>query len=491
MDRITLQTGAGEQTISRHIFGHFSEHLGRCIYEGYWVGEDSPIPNTRGIRNDVVEALRKLRVPNLRWPGGCFADTYHWMDGVGPREQRPAMVNDWWGSIVETNHFGTHEFMDLCEQVGCEPYICGNVGSGTVREMAQWVEYLTFDGQSPMARLRADNGRPEPWTVRLWGVGNENWGCGGNMRPEFYADLYRQYACYCREYGDNKLFRIAGGSASENWHWTRVLMNVAGSYMDGLSFHHYIVPGTWEKKGSATSFTEQEYITTIRKSWAMDDLVTRHGRIMDEYDPKKRVAMVVDEWGIWLDVEPDTNPAFLYQQSSMRDALVAGMHLHIFANHSDRVRMANLAQTVNVLQSPILTDGPKMLLTPTYHVFDMMKVHQDATFLPTQVHAERWAPDGEPLEPISAAASRDADGHVHLSVCNFRHDTPAKVEVALEGASLTKAGGTILSADDVQAHNTYDHPDAVTPVEFDGASIERDTLKLKLPPASLAVVRLT
>ena len=343
MNEITLDVKRAKTTIDRNIYGHFSEHLGRCIYEGYWVGEESPIPNVRGIRSDVIAALRKIKVPVMRWPGGCFADEYHWMDGIGPREQRPAMINTHWGGVVENNHFGTHEFMDLCEQLGCEPYICGNVGSGTVQEMSQWVEYVTFDGKSPMADLRGANGRSEPWKLKYFGVGNENWGCGGRMRPEYYADLYRRYATYARNYGENRLYRIACGARNDDYHWTDVLMEEAGSdqlfggpYMDGLALHYYtqvkrLPDGT--REGSATVFGEDAWIEIIAKALFMDELVRKHSTIMDKYDPAKKVAMIVDEWGTWYAVEPGTHPRFLYQQNSMRDALVAAVSLDIFNNH--------------------------------------------------------------------------------------------------------------------------------------------------------------
>ncbi len=312
-NRAFINGALPEVTIDRHIYGHFAEHLGRCIYEGVWVGEDSPIPNTRGIRNDVVEALRQIRIPNLRWPGGCFADEYHWKYGVGPRDKRPRSINTHWGGVIENNHFGTHEFLDLCEQLDCEPYICGNVGSGTVEEMSQWVEYLTFDGDSSMAAARAENGRQDPWRLKFWGVGNENWGCGGNMRPEYYADLYRRYATYCRNLSDNKLYRIACGAHAADYRWTEVLMREAARLMDGLSLHYYTVPGSWEEKGSATEFDEADWFTTLQKTFFMNELLEKHTAIMDKYDPQRRVALIVDEWGTWYDVGPGTTPGFVFQ----------------------------------------------------------------------------------------------------------------------------------------------------------------------------------
>src|SRR5665213_191582 len=401
--------------INRNLYGQFTEHLGHCIYGGIWVGEDSPIPNTRGIRNDVVAALRKAQVPVVRWPGGCFADEYHWKDGIGPSAQRPKMINTHWGGVVENNHFGTHEFMDFCAQVGCEPYITGNLGSGTVQEMMEWVEYMTSDADSPMANLRRQNGRNEPWHVKYFAIGNEAWGCGGDMRAEFYADNFRRYNTFLKSYGDNHLYRIACGPSDDDYQWTDTVMAIAGSKMNGLSMHYYTLPtGNWKDKGSATQFDEAEWFATLRRTLRMDELITKHSAIMDKYDPQKKVGLIVDEWGNWYNVEPGTNPGFLFQQNTLRDAIVAGLNFHIFQRHADRVVMANIAQLVNVLQSLILTDGPKMTVTPTYHVFEMFKVHQDATALPVDVQTPPYAFGGESIPAVSASASRDKAGRIHL-----------------------------------------------------------------------------
>ncbi|NMA34672.1 MAG: alpha-N-arabinofuranosidase, partial [Clostridiaceae bacterium] len=399
-------------TINKNIYGHFSEHLGRCIYGGIWVGKDSPIPNTDGIRNDVADALKKLRIPVLRWPGGCFADEYHWMDGIGPYEDRPKMINTHWGGVVEDNSLGTHEFMGFCELIGAEPYISGNVGSGTVYEMQQWVEYITFDGKSPMADLRKANGREEPWKLKYFGIGNENWGCGGNMRAEYYADVYKRYATYVRNFGDNRIFKIACGSGNFDTNWTEVLMREAGRFMDGLSLHWYTIPtGNWSDKGSATEFGEDEWFGAMRNTLIMEKLIAMHSNIMDKYDPEKKVAMIVDEWGTWCNVEPGTNPGFLFQQNSVRDALVAGINLNIFNSHCDRVQMANIAQLINVLQSVILTEGEKMVLTPTYHVFDMYKEHMGNKLLQYGFKgAEPVYSFGEERVPaVSVSASRSEE----------------------------------------------------------------------------------
>jgi alpha-N-arabinofuranosidase len=476
--------------ISRHIYGHFAEHLGRCIYDGFWVGPESPIPNLRGIRTDVVEALRGLRIPVLRWPGGCFADEYHWRDGVGPAESRPAMVNTHWGGVIETNRFGTHEFLDLCGQLGCEPYVCGNVGSGTVREMSEWVEYLTLGGKSPMAELRKNNGREGPWPVRFWGVGNENWGCGGNMRPEYYADEFRRYATYCRNYGANKLYKIACGASDFDYGWTEVLMREAGRFMDGLSLHYYVRPGSWEAKGSATQFDEDDWFGLLKKALLLDGMIAKHEKIMDRYDPDRRVGLIVDEWGAWYDVEPGTNPGFLFQQNTLRDALVAGVFLNILNNHSGRVRMANIAQTVNVLQSVVLTDGPKMILTPTYHVFEMFKAHQDATLLPTTLTCAPYRLGKQAVPAVQASASRAESGAVNLSLCNLDPGRALDLVCELRGAKPARAAGRILTAGAVNRCNTFDAPDSVKPAPFDGAAIRDGVLRIALPAKSVVMLEI-
>jgi alpha-N-arabinofuranosidase len=487
---IVIHADRGESRISRYIYGHFAEHLGHCIYGGIWVGEESAIPNTRGIRDDVVEALRRIDIPVLRWPGGCFADEYHWQDGIGPRRARPTSINTHWGGVVETNHFGTHEFMDLCGQLGCESYICGNLGSGTVQEMGQWVEYLSTDGRSPMADLRRANGRDDPWPVRFWGVGNENWGCGGNMRAEFYADLYRRYATYCRDFGENHLYKIAGGANTDDYNWTEVLMREAGRLMDGLSLHYYTVPGTWEAKGSSVEFGEAEWFAALEKTLFLDELITRHSAIMDRHDPDGRVGLIVDEWGVWHDVLPGTNPGFLHQQNTLRDALVAGIALNTFNNHCDRVYMANIAQTVNVLQAPILTEegGDGLILTPTYHVFEMYRIHQDSTLLPLDVRCESYARGEQAIPAISASASRDSAGGIHLSLCNLHPEREMPVSCALRGAAIGGIAGRTLTAPTIDAHNTFDRPDRVRPTAFDGVIHSANSLQFTLPARSVVVL---
>ncbi|MBN1789541.1 MAG: alpha-N-arabinofuranosidase [Bacteroidales bacterium] len=488
---LILNADLTADTISRHIYGNFSEHLGHCIYGGVWVGENSPIPNTRGIRNDVVAALKRLNIPNLRWPGGCFADEYHWMDGIGPRDKRPKMINTHWGGVVEDNSFGTHEFLDLCEQVGTEPYICGNLGSGSVEEMSKWVEYITFDGQSPMSELRKQNGREKPWKVKFWGVGNENWGCGGNMTAEFYADQYKRYATYTRNYGNNVLFKVAGGPNTDDYHWTETLMdNVPLHMMNGVSLHYYTVPNSWQKKGSSTQFTEDEYFTTIRKTLYMEELVTRHAAVMDQYDPQKRVGLIVDEWGTWYDVEPGTNPGFLFQQNTLRDALVAGINLNIFNNHCDRVKGANIAQMVNVLQAIIFTEGEKMVLTPTYYVFEMYKVHQDAALIPLTFKSPDYVLQGKAIPAVTASASRDKSGKIHVTFTNADPHQEIEINIEIRGAQAGKVTGTLLSARDLSAHNSFENAGTIKTVPWNNLKPNKNILTVKLPASSVSMLEI-
>jgi alpha-N-arabinofuranosidase len=486
--------------ISRHLYGHFAEHLGRCVYGGFWVGEDSPVPNEGGIRLDVVEALRALDIPNLRWPGGCFADEYHWKDGIGPRERRPRMVNTHWGDVEENNHFGTHEFMALCELLGTDPYISGNIGSGTVQEMSDWVEYLTRDGDSPMVRERRANGREEPWRVPFWGLGNEAWGCGGNMRAEHYADLARQYATYCRDHGDNKLYRIAAGASDDNYAWTETLMKQIScfgceatprNFFQGVSFHYYTIAGTWEDKGSATEFTPEDYYRTLLNAQRVDRLIAGHSAVMDCYDPGKKVGLVLDEWGTWWDVEPGTNPGFLHQQNTLRDALVASLHFDIFHRHADRLFMANIAQTVNVLQAMVLTDErERLILTPTYHVFEMNKGHQDAASLDVHLRApgSRREVDGKDLATLSASASVK-DGAVLISLSNLDAEDPVVLDLDLRGRSVGEFTGRMLTAAGPADHNTGDAPGTVAPRPFDGIEVVPGGLRVTLPPHTFVTLR--
>jgi alpha-L-arabinofuranosidase len=485
---LTIHADRPGSVINRNIYGHFAEHLGRLIYEGLWVGEGSSIPNTRGLRNDVVSALKELRVPLLRWPGGCFADEYHWRDGIGPRDKRPRRPNASWGG-VDTNAFGTHEFMELCEMLGADPYINGNVGSGTPQEMMEWIEYMTSDSDSDLANLRRRNGREKPWKIPYFAVGNETWGCGGNMRPEFYADLYRQYATFIKNHSGNRIQKLASGGYDENYNWTEVLMREAGKHMDGLSLHYYTLPtGDWGKKGSATQFGEAEWHATLVRTLRVDEYIKKHSAIMDKYDPQKRVGLLVDEWGTWYDSEPGASG--LYQQNTLRDAVVAGINLNVFNNHADRVKMANIAQMVNVLQAVILTDKERMVLTPTYHVFRMYRAHQGATLLPTDLSAPEYVKGQTAVPSLNVSASRDAEGRLHLSIVNLDPNSAFEVTTTVAGHAVKSVEGEVLTAAAVNSLNTFDRPDLVKPARFDGFRLQGSQLTLSIPAKSVVMLEL-
>lgn len=488
---ITVHTERGEQVIPKEIYGQFAEHLGTCVYGGLWVGEKSDIPNTNGYRTDVLNALKELKVPVLRWPGGCFADEYHWMDGIGPKENRPKMVNTNWGGTIEDNSFGTHEFLNLCELIGCEPYISGNVGSGSVEELAKWVEYMTSDGDSPMANLRRKNGRDKAWKVKYLGVGNESWGCGGNMRPEYYADLYRRYATYCRNYDTNRLYKIASGASDYDYNWTEVMMKNVGTQMKGLSLHYYTVTGWSGSKTAATKFNNDDYYWTMGKCLEIENVIKKHCDIMDKYDKNKHVALLLDEWGTWWDEEPGTVRGHLYQQNTMRDAFVASLSLDVFHKYTDRLKMANIAQIVNVLQSMILTKGKDMVLTPSYYVFDMYKVHQDATFLPLDLACNKVVVRDNRIVPlVSATASKNKEGVIHLSLSNVDADNAQEITINLPGVKTTKASGKILTSPNLTDHNTFEKPNNVKLEPFKEVKVTKGTLKVTLPAKSIVTLEL-
>ena len=486
--------------INPEIYGHFSEHLGRCIYEGLYVGENSDIPNVNGMRTDVVEALKEMQIPVLRWPGGCFADEYHWKDGIGPKENRKKMINTHWGGVVEDNSFGTHEFFELCEQLGCKTYVNGNVGSGTVQEMSEWVEYITFEGVSPMADLRKQNGHEKPWKIDFFGVGNENWGCGGNMTPEYYANLYRRYQTYVRHYDSAApIQKICGGPNVDDTNWTKKVLDTcyaspnnpsAHGFMDGLSLHYYVHPGGWDKKGSATDFDEKTWYLTMEKALYIEELINMHSRIMDEFDPEKKIGLMVDEWGCWFDVEPGTNPGFLYQQSTMRDALVAAVSLNIFNRHCDRVKLACIAQMVNVLQSVVLTEGDKMILTPTYHVFHMYRHHQGAQLLDSELAGTETAGAGESSVPaLQESVSMQEDGTVIVTIANMSVEKSYPVDLVFMEKKPESAEARILT-NEMHAKNTFEEPDVVKEEDFDGVTLTERGASFTIPACSVVSLRL-
>lgn len=491
--KISLNMNAAKDTINKNIYGHFAEHLGHCIYGGFYVGDNNTkIPNKNGIRLDVMDALKKLKVPVLRWPGGCFADTYHWKDGIGKKSERPSMLNIWWGNVKEDNSFGTNEFLNMCEELGAEPYLSGNVGSGTPQELADWVKYTTHpNGSSPMPDLRAKNGRPNPWNVRIWGLGNEAWGCGGNMTVEHYADVYRQYATFMTDWSNtNKIYRVASGASDDDYKWTEVLMQKLPKNMfDALGLHHYSVIN-WDKKGSSTDYSESEYFSSMTQALFMEELVTKHSAIMDKYDPKKTKALAVDEWGGWYDVVQGTNGAFLFQQNTMRDAMIAGSTLNIFNNHCDRVKMANLAQIINVLQAVILTNDEKLVLTPTYHVMEMYNVHQNAVMIPITLNTTDYELNGKILKAVSASASKDKNGVIHISLVNIDANKEQKISINLGDYKANSINGRILKSTRLQDYNSFQNPNIIKPEAFKDAKLNGGSIEVTLPAFSVAVLEL-
>ena len=486
----TLRADQPGDTVSRYIFGQFAEHLGYGIYGGIWVGEDSKIPNTNGYRNDVVAALKELRVPVVRWPGGCFADEYYWRDGVGPREKRRVKINTHWGGVIEPNSFGTHEFMDFAELIGTDAYVSGNTGSGSPREMAEWVEYMTYEGGSSLAEKRRANGRDKPWKVPFFGIGNEMWGCGGHMTPEHAANLHRQYQTFVKVPAGTPLTKVAAGANGDDYNWTEVMMDIAGEHMDALSVHYYTVPGGWPPRASSFEFDEAAWVETLASALKVDELLRRHIEVMDRHDPEGKVDLYLDEWGTWYEAYPGTNPGFLQQQNTLRDALVSSIHFDVMSRYARRVKMANIAQMVNVLQAMILTEDEKMVLTPTYHVFEMYTPWQDATHLPFEVQAPRYSHGGATVPGVHGSAVRAKDGYVYVALSNLDPDRATDVAARITGWQASAVSGRVLTGDAITAHNTFDRPDRVKPDDFDGASVEGDTLKVALPARSVVVLRL-
>jgi alpha-N-arabinofuranosidase len=484
--KVTIDFSKLKTRIDKNIYGHFSEHLGSCIYGGIWVGEDSKIPNTKGIRNDVVEALKRIEVPVLRWPGGCFADEYHWKDGIGPKSKRPTMINTNWGGVTEDNSFGTHEFLEFCSMIGAEPYFSGNLGSGTVQELSQWIEYVNSDNISPMTNLRKENGREKSWGVKYWGIGNESWGCGGNMTAQFYSDQMKKYGTYMRSYGQNRLYKIAVGPYGDNYEWTETVMKNGGFSFSGLSLHYY----TFHNQKTATDINEQDWFTVMRTTLNIEEIIKKNIEIMDKYDPNNRVALVVDEWGGWYQVEPGTNPGFLYQQNTMRDAVLAASNLNIFNNYAHRVKMANIAQMVNVLQAVILTKDEKMVLTPTYYVFNLYKVHQDALLVNSTIQSSDYKNGNDKIPAVNVSSSLDKNNKLHISLTNINPSQKEAVAVSFIKYDPTKVTGQIVTASKMNAHNTFDNPEEVKSASFSDFKLKDGNLEVQMPPMSVVVLEL-
>lgn len=491
--RINYYPDSAQHQISKHIYGHFAEHLGRCIYGGFWVKENSANPNQDRYRTDVIEAFREIAIPNLRWPGGCFADTYHWRDGIGPRSERPTMINTHWGGVTEDNSFGSHEFLELCRLLDCEPVICGNVGSGTVREMSQWVEYLNSDNISPVTDLRRQNGQDEPFKVKYWGIGNENWGCGGNMSSEFYADQLRRFSTYCNNYGDNRLYKVACGPYGDLYEWTETLMKnpKTRSAFHGLSLHHYTITHDWSHKGSAIDFDESEWFSSLSKTLVMDEYIRKHVAIMDKYDPEGEKGLIVDEWGIWHDVEPGTNPGFLYQQNTLRDALIAAINLDIFNNHCRRVKMANIAQAVNVLQSMVLTKEDQMVRTPSFYVFKMYKIHHDARLIPHQANSAKYTFQDHSVEAIHTSCSVNEEGIIHVTLTNLDPSNTQPVEAVFNHTGkISVINGELITSEKMNAYNDFGKEEEVNITEFKDFKSKGNTININMPSKSVVCLKL-
>jgi len=488
---ITIHADHPGSKIDRHIYGQFAEHLGHGIYEGVWVGEHSAIPNERGFRSDVIAALRQLKVPVVRWPGGCFADEYHWRDGVGPRDRRPVTVNTNWGGVPESNQFGTHEFMDFVELIGADAYINGNLGTGTPREMAEWLQYLTSDQDTTITAERARNGHPKPWKVAYFAVGNESWGCGGHMSPDYYVDLLRQYLSFLKTPPGARPQMIASGGNDADTSWSETLAAKVPEGMNAVSFHYYTLPQqNWQHKGAAVGFHEDEWMSTLAHTLVMEDFISHNVAVLERHDPGNKLAFAVDEWGTWYDTEPGREPGFLFQQNTLRDAVVAAVNLNIFQRHADRVRLANIAQMVNVLQAMILTDGPKMVLTPTYHVFSMFKPFEDATSLATEIQAPAYRLGPMSVPALSVSAARDASGAIVVALVNLDPHRTLNVSGELTGFTASKVSGSILTAVEMDARNSFEAPHVVEPKTFGDAHFSEGHLTLSLPAKSVVVLNL-
>lgn len=480
--RVTVDTAKAGAVIDRHIFGQFAEHLGTGIYGGIWVGEDSKIPNIRGYRSDVVVALKKIHVPVVRWPGGCFADLYNWRDGIGPRAKRPTRINVHWGGVTDNNAFGTHEFMDFAELIGADPYVSMNVGSLSPYDSAQWVEYMTSSEDASLANERRANGRDKPWQLKYLGIGNETWGCGGNMSGEYSASINARYSTFVNAPVSMGMVKVASGGSGNIGDYkafTEAMMK-GGGRLQALSFHYYAMPDNGRSKGPATGFGEDRWREELALTMKMEGYLSDVSAIMDKYDPGKKVALYADEWGSWYTQEPGSHPGFLFQQNALRDAEVAALSLNIFHRHTDRVKLAAIAQMVNVLQAMILTDGPKMLLTPTYHVFDMYQPFMEATPLAASTSGPEYTKD---VPMVDASVARGKDGKLWLALVNTDPNKPAHVVTNLAGTGK----GQILTGPAMDTHNTFDKPDTIHPVAYKGGSAEGKAV-FDLPPRSVAVV---
>ena len=484
IQRVVIRTDSEIGTVRPEFHGHFIEHLGSCVYGGLWVGKDSHIPNLNGYRKQAVECLQELGVPVLRWPGGCFADDYHWRDGIGPAAKRPKRVNIHWGEYVEDNSFGTHEFIGLCRLLNAEPYFAGNVGSSTPHELRDWIEYCNYPSGSTLSDERAANGSAEPFRVRYWGVGNESWGCGGNMRPEEYARLYRDFAVYCRNFGGTDLFLVASGPSGNDSHWSRGLMDGLGwDRPQGVSMHYYSGGADRSTTFTADHMNEQ-FISYLK----VEEAIVQQRAVLDSYQKGKEIGLILDEWGVWDDIPEEDERRYgkLWQQSTMRSAIAAGLGLNIFNRQADKLHMCNIAQMVNVLQSLLLTDGPEgehCVRTTTYHAFSLFKPHRTKTAV--RVESGDSSPSG-----LSVSASK-SDKELVVTLVNPRHDVDLQVECTLKGVNPNPGTAQILHDAEWNACNTFDHPDRIAPkpltLRVDGSQVHLDLPRLSLVTAVVPI----
>jgi alpha-L-arabinofuranosidase len=505
-------------SITADLYGHFVEHLGGVVYDGVWVGEKSTIANTGGIRQALVDHMRRLPPGPIRWPGGCFADSYDWRDGVGPRAARPRRTNFWEGAMAklpdgpgkyDPNHFGTNDFVRLCRLVKSEPYIAANLRSLSAKDFYQWVEYCNSPaGSSTLAELRTAGGDRDPFRVRFWGVGNESWGCGGNFTPEEYATEYRRFTAWVPGYGV-KLAFIGSGPNSGDLGWTRRFLTKltekgegALNGMWGWALHHYswntsrgATTDWFAGKGDAVAFTNDEWYELLVEADKMDGLITGHWGVMGEIDRTHRVKLVVDEWGAWFKQGTEVDPAHLFgQQSTVRDALVSALTLDTFHRHADKVVMANVAQLVNCLQSLFLADEDRFVATPVFHVFEMYGAHVGGRAVRAECSAPRISyervKDKGSLWGLAGSASVK-EKTLTLTVVNPHVTEARETEIAIRGASIASARATTISAPDIHAHNTFERPNEVQPKEERTGAAQGGVLVYRFPAASVTRLSVT
>lgn len=474
-------------TISPEIYGHFSEHIGGVFYDGLWVGEDSDVENIRGFRAELVRKFAALGPAVLRWPGGCFAETYDWRDGIGVRDARPVR-RSWWtpdDGRLEPNAVGTHEFMDFCRLTGAKPYFAANLTAMTPRDIRDWMDYCNSPaGSTTLARLREENGDREPFGVRYWGVGNENWGGGGNMTPEFYADEFRRYAMLMHNVCPDAAL-IGCGPNGADFEWTRrFLENYRSSsrMMRGYSVHYYC-----GSAGDPLRFTQEEWYRQLAQARGMESLLERHWSIIRGFGLESDARLVVDEWGCWHPAGsgPSAGRNLFEQQSTMRDALVSSLTLDVFNNHCDKVIMANVAQLCNNLHCLFFADGRKFALTPTYHVFDLYRPHKDGRAIRVLHNADPIVFDGARSIPALSASASVRDGLLTLTVSNLSFSDPLELELEAFGGRLAdRAEVRVLRHDDPHACNTFAYPNEVAPEDA-----VWNLPVVELPPASVVSIR--